>query len=142
MPTASLVAEATRRSEAVWVGPPGGPARVLWHVWHEDALWLIGDGDEQPLPSLADRAEVTVRSRARPTDRVLTWTADVQQVAPGSDAWRRLAPLLAAVRLNSAAPGLAERWENRSTMLRLTPLAVGTESAGLDVAETDSVGRD
>lgn len=92
VPAPTLVAEATRRSEAVWVAAPGGRPRVLWHLWHDDALWLVGDGDERPLPELRDRAEVTVRSRARPTDRVLTWTADVDRIEPGSTPARRTCP--------------------------------------------------
>lgn len=62
----ALVEEATKKSGLVWVNGPGVPARALWHVWHEGAACLIGDGPgEQPLPGLTDGgpAEVTVRSK-------------------------------------------------------------------------------
>lgn len=62
----ALIEEATKKSGLVWVQGPDGPARALWHVWHEGAACLIGDGPgEQPLPGLADGAEarVTVRSK-------------------------------------------------------------------------------
>lgn len=121
MPTLTLIAEATRRSEAVWVGAPDRHPRLLWHRWHDDALWLLGDGDEQPLPPLTDRALVTVRSRARPTDRVLTWAAGVERILPGTSRWEEVTPLLAAVRLNAPPGDLAARWVQRSTLLMLTP---------------------
>lgn len=62
----ALVEEATKKSGLIWVEGPGGPARALWHVWHEGAACLVGDGPgEQPLPGLTDggTAEVTVRSK-------------------------------------------------------------------------------
>ncbi|MGI8536973.1 MAG: hypothetical protein ACR2K2_10860 [Mycobacteriales bacterium] len=65
-----------------------------------------------------------MRSRARPTDRVLTWTADVDRIDPGSPQWQAVAPL---VRLNAGATDLPARWEKHSRMLRLTPAPVGTD---------------
>ncbi len=62
----ALVEEATKKSGLIWVQGPGSPARALWHVWHEGAACVVGDGPgEQPLPGLADgaEAEVTVRSK-------------------------------------------------------------------------------
>ncbi|CAM5740196.1 hypothetical protein SALBM311S_12122 [Streptomyces alboniger] len=62
----ALVEEATKKSGLIWAQGPGSPARALWHVWHEGAACLVGDGPgEQPLPGLADGAdaEVTVRSK-------------------------------------------------------------------------------
>lgn len=63
----ALVEEATKKSGLVWVRGADVPsARALWHVWHEGAACLVGDGPgEQPLPGLADGAfaEVTVRSK-------------------------------------------------------------------------------
>ncbi|MFD5348029.1 hypothetical protein ACFWJY_30855, partial [Streptomyces anulatus] len=62
----ALVEEATKKSGLVWVRGDG-PARAVWHVWHDGAAHLVGGGPgEQPLPEgLADggRAEVTVRSK-------------------------------------------------------------------------------
>lgn len=133
MPAPALIAEATRRSEAVWVAAPGGRPRLVWHLWHDDALWLVGEGAEQTLPALGEHAQVTVRSRARPSDRVLTWPATVQRVAPGSPRWVLVVPLLAAARLNAPRPGadipdLPGVWARQSTVLRLAPRAVGTTS--------------
>ena len=81
-------------------------------------------GAEQHLDGVADggRVLVVVRSRERLADRVVQWWADVQQVAPGSEEWDRVVPLLHAQRLNppdgAAQP---ERWARESTVLRLVP---------------------
>lgn len=40
----ALVEEATKKSGLIWVRGPEGPARALWHVWHEGAACLVGDG--------------------------------------------------------------------------------------------------
>src|SRR5213593_4019297 len=85
----ALVEEATKKSGLVWVRGPGAPARALWHVWHEGALCLVGDGPgEQPLPGLADgaEAEVTVRSKDK-GGRLVSWTAKIVELAPESEAW-------------------------------------------------------
>lgn len=127
----TLVAEATRRSEALWLAAPGGRSRVVWHIWHDGAAYVVGchggsGGAEQPLPELADRAEITVRSRARPTDPAVGWIADVSAIEPGSAAWDDVTGLLAAARLNAIdATGLPARWAADPTIhiLRLSPLA-------------------
>ncbi len=119
----TLVAEASRRSEALWVGVSGGPPRLVWHVWHDGAVCLVGGRGEQELPALEDRAVVTVRSRARPTDRVVRFEARVEAVQPGTPAWDQVTPLLAAARLNAPDAGsMAERWAAGGVrVLRLVP---------------------
>jgi hypothetical protein len=118
----TLIAEATRRSGVVWVSADGTDPRLVWHLWHADALWLVGGGAEQDLPPLADRAVVVVRSRASQSDRVVEWEADVSRVAPGTPAWDEVVPLLAAERLNAASTeDLPARWAASATVLRLAP---------------------
>jgi len=122
--TRTLVAEATRRSGVVWVSADGTRPRLVWHLWHDDALWLVGGGDEQELPSLGESAVVLVRSKASQSDRVVQWRADVARVLPGTPLWDEVVPLLAAERLNAPAPtALPERWARTSTVLRLSPTA-------------------
>ena len=126
----ALVEEATKKSGLVWVQGPDGPARALWHVWHEGAACLVGDGPgEQPLPGLADGAEakVTVRSKDK-GGRLVTWTARVTELAPGSEAWDAAVAELKGKRLNApdgeAMPG---RWARECRVLRLEPTgATGT----------------
>jgi hypothetical protein len=55
-PVPTLVAEATRRSGVVGVSPPGGAPALLWHLWHEDRMYVVGGGQEQPLPLRAGRS--------------------------------------------------------------------------------------
>src|SRR3954463_9719550 len=86
----ALVEEATKKSGLIWVKGPGAAARALWHVWHEGAACVVGDGPgEQPLPRLADGgpAEVTVRSKDK-GGRLVTWQAEVVELAPDGEAWR------------------------------------------------------
>lgn len=129
----ALVEEATRKSGLVWVRGDG-PARALWHVWHEGAAYVVGDGPgEQPLPpGLADGAvaEVTVRSKDK-GGRIVAWTAVVAEPAPGSEEWRAAADELKGKRLNAPdAQTMTERWARECRLLRLTPRDAVTDLRG------------
>lgn len=120
----ALVEEATKKSGLIWVRGTGSPERALWHVWHDGAAWVVGDGPgEQPLPGLADGGEavVTVRSKDK-GGRLVTWTAAVTQAAPGSPEWDAAVAELKGKRLNAphgeAMPG---RWARECRVLRLEP---------------------
>src|SRR5262245_59355774 len=99
----SLAEEATRKSGLIWVRGTDG-ARPLWHVWWEGAAYVLGDGPgEQPLPpGLVDgaRAEVTVPSKDK-RGRVVSWTAEVGELAPGSPEWTAAVAELKGKRLNA-----------------------------------------
>ncbi|MFI1562454.1 hypothetical protein ACH4ZX_05175 [Streptomyces sp. NPDC020490] len=120
----ALVEEATKKSGLIWVKGPGVPARALWHVWHEGAACVVGDGPgEQPLPGLADRdtAEVTVRSKDK-GGRLVTWTAKVVELASGSEAWAAAVAELKGKRLNAPdGEAVPERWARECRVLRLEP---------------------
>lgn len=116
MTSPTLVAEATRRSGVVWVA-----GVLLWHVWHDGAMYVVGGGPEQHLPVRpGDRAVVVVRSKAAQAGVVVEWAADVSRVEPGTPAWDEVLPLLAVERLNAEA-ARAERWATECTVLRFTP---------------------
>ncbi|MFF4758563.1 hypothetical protein [Streptomyces sp. NPDC001292] len=120
----ALVEEATKKSGLIWVKGPGVPARALWHVWHEGAACVVGDGPgEQPLPGLADGAgaEVTVRSKDK-GGRLVTWAARVVEVAPDSPRWQEVAAELKGKRLNAPdGEAMTERWARECRVLRLEP---------------------
>ncbi|MEU0025550.1 hypothetical protein [Streptomyces sp. NPDC006335] len=120
----ALVEEATKKSGLVWVEAPGGPARALWHVWHEGAACLVGDGPgEQPLPGLADggTAEVTVRSKDK-GGRLVSWAARVVELAPRSEAWEAAVGELKGKRLNAPdGEAMTDRWARECRVLRLEP---------------------
>ncbi|MFE7118593.1 hypothetical protein ACFU99_24570, partial [Streptomyces sp. NPDC057654] len=94
--TRALIEEATKKSGLVWVrgtgaGGASSSGRALWHVWHEGALHLVGDGPgEQPLTGLGltdgSTASVTVRSKDK-GGRLVEWTARVSELAPDSEPW-------------------------------------------------------
>jgi len=113
----TLVAEATRRSGVVWVA-----GALLWHVWHDGAMYVVGGGPEQDLPvGPGDRAVVTVRSKASQSGVVVEWAADVDAVAPGTPLWDEVLPLMAVERLNAEA-GRSARWAAECVVLRFRPM--------------------
>jgi hypothetical protein len=121
VPSSALIAEATRRSSVVWVAATDEPPALVWHLWHDGAMYLVGGGPEQRLPvQPGDAARVVVRSKAAQAGVVAEWAATVYAVVPGSDLWDEVVPLLAAERLNAEA-GRAERWAAECLVLRLTP---------------------
>ncbi|MEU1487633.1 hypothetical protein [Streptomyces sp. NPDC005752] len=126
----ALVEEATKKSALIWVRATG-PSRALWHVWHEGAALLVGDGPgEQPLPAGLDAggaAEVTVRSKDK-GGRLVAWTAAVAVLEPHSEEWETAVGELRGKRLNAPdADRLTERWARECRVLRLTPGASSTD---------------
>lgn len=134
----ALVEEATKKSGLVWVNGPGVPARALWHVWHEGAACLIGDGPgEQPLPGLVDggAAEVTVRSKDK-GGRLVSWTAKVVELAPDSEAWTAAVAELKGKRLNAPdGEAMTGRWARECRVLRLEPTGVTADLPEGSLAE-------
>jgi hypothetical protein len=134
----ALVEEATKKSGLVWVNGPGVPARALWHVWHEGAACLIGDGPgEQPLPGLVDGgpAEVTVRSKDK-GGRLVSWTAKVVELAPDSEAWTATVAELKGKRLNAPdGEAMTARWARECRVLRLEPTGATAELPEGSLAE-------
>ncbi|MEU4654389.1 hypothetical protein AB0G32_10640 [Streptomyces sp. NPDC023723] len=126
----ALVEEAAKKSGLIWVAGPGTAARALWHVWHEGAACVVGDGPgEQPLPSLADgsTAEVTVRSKDK-GGRLVSWTARVAELPAGSEQWRAAVAELKGKRLNAPdGEAMVERWARECRVLRLSPTGVAGE---------------
>ncbi|MZD07296.1 hypothetical protein GTW43_19740 [Streptomyces sp. SID5785] len=123
---AALVEEATKKSGLIWVRGGSGADRALWHVWHEGAALVIGDGPgEQPLPDLTDggTAVVTVRSKDK-GGRLIGWRASVVEPAPGTEAWEAAVAELKGKRLNAPdAETMTERWAATCRVLRLEPVA-------------------
>ncbi|GGY64168.1 hypothetical protein [Streptomyces omiyaensis] len=124
-----LVEEATKKSGLVWVRG-SGPARALWHVWHDGAVHVVGDGPgEQPLSGLDDgaTAEVTVRSKDK-GGRIVSWTASVRGLAPGTEEWDAAVAELKGKRLNAPdGEAMPARWARECRVLRLDPRTATTE---------------
>ncbi|WP_370414739.1 hypothetical protein [Streptomyces fradiae] len=125
-----LVEEATKKSGLVWVRGEAPAARALWHVWHEGAALVVGDGPgEQPLPGLTDggTAEVTVRSKDK-GGRVVAWTAAVRELPAGTEEWAAAVAELKGKRLNAPdGEAMPERWARECRVVRLEPRASTTD---------------
>ncbi|MFF5634247.1 hypothetical protein [Streptomyces sp. NPDC012825] len=125
----ALVEEATKKSGLVWVRGTG-PARALWHVWHDGAALVVGDGPgEQPLPGLVDggTAEVTVRSKDK-GGRIVAWTAAVRELPAGTEEWDAAVAELKGKRLNAPdGEAMPERWARECRVVRLDPREVAAE---------------
>ncbi|MFF6969835.1 MULTISPECIES: hypothetical protein [Streptomyces] len=125
----ALVEEAAKKSGLIWVRGTGGdaPERALWHIWHEGAAHVVGDGPgEQPLPGLVagGTADITVRSKDK-GGRLVSWSASVTELAPRSEAWESAVAELKSKRLNAAdTEGLPELWAGSCRVLRLAPVSV------------------
>ncbi|MDQ0907842.1 hypothetical protein QFZ22_003827 [Streptomyces canus] len=134
----ALVEEATKKSGLIWVKGSEGPARALWHVWHEGAACLVGDGTgEQPLPGLTDGgpAVVTVRSKDK-GGRLVSWAAKVVELAPGSEAWEAAVAELKGKRLNAPdGEAMTDRWSRECRVLRLEPTGITESLPDGDLAE-------
>ncbi|MGD6754259.1 hypothetical protein [Streptomyces sp. BH105] len=121
---AALVEEATKKSGLIWVRGERGVERALWHVWHEGAACLVGDGPgEQPLPDLVDggAALVTVRSKDK-GGRLVGWRAKVVELAPGTEAYEAVVGELKGKRLNAPdSETMPERWARECRVVRLEP---------------------
>ena len=136
----ALVAEATKRAGVVWLTIPGqGRPVPVWHIWRAvsepgaleppppGAAYLVTGPGEQPAPGLGTAGRVTVTVPSKQAGGALvTWTAGVRLVKPGSAEWAAVIGALVAGRLNAAlAPGEvspAERWANTGTVFCLTPV--------------------
>ncbi|MCF6525531.1 hypothetical protein [Streptomyces sp. JJ36] len=120
----ALIEESARKSALLWVRGPEGPARALWHVWHEGAVCVVGDGPgEQPFAGmgLTDGAAATVTARSKDKGgRLVVWPARVVELAPGGADWSSAAGELKGKRLNAPdAESVLERWARECRVLRL-----------------------
>src|SRR5499433_2984822 len=118
-PSPALIAEATRRAGVIWLAVPGRDRPVpAWHIWRDPpgAAYVVTGPGEQPLPGVAGAARVTVTVPSKDTGGALvTWTAGVHRVDPGSPEWDAVIGPLAAARLN------AELDPGSAVVLRLAP---------------------
>jgi hypothetical protein len=131
---AHLVTEAARRSAVCWVSyrHPGGDVtdRLVWHVWHDGAVVVLAGDTGQPLEGLSQATDATVTMRSKDTRaRLVTWTAGVEVVEPGTERWEAHAAALVAERLNLPDPAAAvESWRatpgSGCSVVRLDPPSV------------------
>lgn len=127
-----LVADLAKKSGLVWI-QVAGQAHPVWHEWVEDAVCVVGDGSEQPLPDVHDGDEVTLLLRSK-TNRQLVASvgATVHVVSPDQPDWVTVTAELKGGRLNLPDMNTAvERWERECRVLRLVPHEPVTLAADL-----------
>lgn len=134
----ALVAEAMRRSGICWILVPGqSRARPAWHVWEGGAAYVVAGNGEQPLPGLAEAADVTVTVPSKTTHgRLVTWTAAVRRIDPGHPERDTVVGALRSSRLNLSQPELTA-WPGAAPVVALEPN--GTVTEGLDEMPPDSL---
>jgi hypothetical protein len=145
-PPPAVIAEATKRAGLVWITIGGQHRpRPAWHIWRTvtgpqggqpgparpappGAAYVLTGPGEQPLPGLADSGRVTVTvAGGQPGGALLTWTATVSRVEPGSGEWDEVIGQLVAGRLNmvlaAGETSPAQRWARSGAVFRLAPTA-------------------
>ena len=117
----TLPEESAKKSGLLWARIADGSDRPLWQVWHDGAVVVVGEGQEQPLHGLAagQTTQLTARSKDK-GGRLVSWPVRVEELAPGSPEWTAAAEELRAKRLNSPDHAhVLERWARESRLLRL-----------------------
>jgi hypothetical protein len=145
-PPPALIAEATKRAGLIWIAIGGQDRpRPAWHIWRTvtaaraggagpagppppGAAYVVTGPGEQPLPGLAGSGRVTVTVVSRQTGgAMVTWTAAVSRVEPGSGEWDEVIGPLVAGRLNAVLrdgeTSPAQRWARSGAVFRLAPAA-------------------
>jgi hypothetical protein len=128
----ALVDEAVKKAAIAWVTVGDGPALGLWCMPYENGLVVVSGPGEQAAPGLAEATTATVRLRGDNGGLIVIAEAAVSRVAPGSEEWATIAPLLAGKRLNASgtAEELVERWASTGcAVVRLTPSETGVRGA-------------
>lgn len=126
---AALVASATDASKLLWLGVGDAAPRPVWHVWDGAAAYVVhahdtadGPGREQQVPGLAEASAAQVAVRGDKGARVVTWSAQVHHLEPGTEAWDAALALMAGSRLNEPdTDGQAARWARECGIAVLTP---------------------
>ena len=154
--TAALIAELAKKTGVCWLrydvpadtydaqGRPisdahpsdadeQGPApRAAWHVWLDDALYLVSGGEEQHLPGIdkVDRVEVIMRSKEN-GGRLVTWVGRASVVRPDDELWEPATTALVSERLNlDDLAAAAAEWAARSVVTRIVPTGEVLEEPG------------
>jgi hypothetical protein len=113
---------------------------MVWCAWFGDALYVVSGPGEQDASVLDGAGTVAVTLRGDHGGRVVTWSAAVSAVAPGSEEWESIASQLAGKRLNATggAEETVARWAADCTVYALRPAPAGPAAGGHGGAEDGS----
>lgn len=129
--TSALTAELGKKSGVCWLRYDDQD-HAVWHVWLDDALYVVSGGDEQPLPGIdgLTRVEVVMRSKDS-GGRLITWIGAVSVVRPDDERWEPVTAALVTDRLNLAdLTTAAKEWAERSVVSRIVPTGGVVEAPG------------
>lgn len=128
---AALTQELGKKTGVCWLRYDG-QEHAAWHIWLDDALYVVSGGSEQPLPGIedAERVEVVMRSKEN-GGRLLTWVGAASVVHPTDELWEPVTAALVADRLNldDLATAAAE-WAEHSVVTRIAPTDAVVETPG------------
>jgi hypothetical protein len=129
--THGLIAELGKKTGVSWIRF-GGRTHAVWHLWYDDALYLVSGGDEQPLPGIEDVTQVEVVMRSKENGgRLLTWVGSVSVVPPEDARWDEVTAALIPGRLNLDDLSTAARhWAEHSVVSRIVPTGEVLEAPG------------
>lgn len=118
-----LVEESAKKAAVAWLRVGEDPPAAVWCLWVDGALFVVSGPGEQPAPGLAAAGTAVVTLRGDHGGQIVTWPAEVATVQPDGEEWTRIAPQLAAKRLNATggAAQLVTRWAAECTISRLRP---------------------
>jgi hypothetical protein len=117
-----LVTDLAKKSGLVWI-EHDGRTQAVWHELVDEAVCVVVDGGEQPLPNVKVGDTVTLLLRSR-TNRQLVATvpATVETISPDDPDWDTVTAALKSGRLNLPDSDTAvERWARESRVLRFVP---------------------
>ncbi|MGZ5367446.1 hypothetical protein [Aeromicrobium sp.] len=136
----ALVAELAKKSGVVWVTYDAQPHPV-WHEWVGDAVCLVANGGEQPLPGIESESTVTLVLRSKANRHLIAEAeATVEVLTPASEHWDVVTLALRTGRLNLHDRDSAiERWSRESQVIRLIPTGTVTQAADVSSAIAQSV---
>lgn len=126
-----LVAELGKKTKVSWLRYAGG-THAVWHLWYDDALYVVSGGDEQPLPGIEQVSSVEVVMRSKDNGgRLVTWVGEASVVPPEDPTWEPVTAALVADRLNLDDLGTAAGvWARSSTVTRIAPTGEVVEAPG------------
>jgi hypothetical protein len=115
----------------LWVRTAGSARHTLaWHVWHDNAAYVVYGVDEQMLPLISGQVEVVAPSKDSGA-RLVTFAAQADILPARSPEWEAAADALAAARLNTRDAGTQrDRWASGTLVTRITPLYLTASGSG------------
>lgn len=127
----SDVTNALAKSKVAWLLVPPDATVPCWYAATGDTAYLVGGGDEQPLPQLPPEVRVILRAKE-------TWAAvgpvpaTVTRVEPGSELWDTATRALVSARQNNPPEGLPEHWAEHCTVYALDFTADAASATQVD----------